>query len=124
VEIVVTLLFIVWFFEKGRTFKKNSSWKWIANVRTKRVLVDSERKSHYSRKEILEIYKKYKLSQRECNKFLISKKMDSVTSSAVVSYEELRAALVGKPIPLNLVRLSRERGRENDFVGGGSSFLL
>lgn len=99
----MSLVFIGWFLNKGMDFKKNSSWKSLANVRTKRVLVDTERRSYYSRKEIVDIYKKYKLPQRSCNKFLMAHGMQSTTSTKVVSFDELSAALKDTPIPLNQV---------------------
>lgn len=92
-EIFFTLLFIGWFLVKGMHFKKKTFWKSLANVKTSRLLVDGQRRSYYSRKEIVEIYKRYKLPQKECNKFLFSKEMQSVHSTSVVSYDELKFAL-------------------------------
>lgn len=92
-EIIFTLLFISWFLVKGMHFKKKTYWKSLANVKTSRLLVDGQRRAYYSRKEIVEIYKRYKLPQRECNKLLISKDMQLVSSCNVISYDELKQSL-------------------------------
>lgn len=101
-EILVVLLFLVWFFKKGNDFIEKSSWKTLANVKTNRVLVNNKQ-FYYSHKEVVEIYMHYQLSRRDCYKFLISKGMQSSTSTILVNFEELSDALKGQHIPLNQV---------------------
>lgn len=106
-EVLITLAFIAWFLSKGEEFKRNTVWKSLANVKTSRQLPAEDRHGYYSRKEVMEIFTKYKLSQRACNKFLTSKGMDMATSSNLVSYNELLDALDGKVTLLNTVSIAQ-----------------
>jgi len=115
-EILTTLLFIGWFLGQGQKFKRNAVWKPLANVRTSRPLPDEDRHGYYSRKEIVDIYAKYKLSQRSCNKFLISKGMQSVASTSVVSYNELLAALDGKGVRFNKISIAQSTFLETCYA--------
>jgi hypothetical protein len=115
-EVLVTVLFIGWFLNEGQKFKQNAVWKPLANVRTKRSLPDDQRHGYYSRKEVVDVFKTYKLSQRSCNKFLISKGMQSATATGVVSYNELLVALDGRGIKLNKVSIAQSTFLESCYA--------
>jgi hypothetical protein len=102
-EVLFALLFVGWFLDKGWKFQQSVIWKPIANVKTKRDIPIEKRLAHYSRKEIVDIFKKHKLSQRSLNKFLLSKKMHSVATTHVISYQELVEGLGENHVALNEV---------------------
>jgi hypothetical protein len=102
-EVLFALLFVGWFLDKGWKFQQSVIWKPIANVKTNRNIPTEKRHAHYSRKEVVQIYKKHKLSQRSLNKFLLSKKMQSVATTHVISYQELVEGLGENHVTLNEV---------------------
>jgi hypothetical protein len=115
-EVTTTIVFIGWFLNKGMEFQSNATWKPLANVKTKRFIVEKDRHGYYSRKEIVDIFLEFKLSRRSCNKFLISKGMQSATSTSLVSYNELLAELEGKGIQLNKVSIAQSTFLETCYA--------
>jgi hypothetical protein len=123
------MAFIAWFIAKGLEFQKSVVWKPLANVKTlgrEEGELNSEDKNlmFYSRLEVVEVFETRKIPKKELTKFLISKKMQSESSSAVISHKELLDGLATHSASNSNTELNEVSFSNSTFLEGLNAMLF
>lgn len=129
VEMCFAFAFFVWFIKTDGEFKRSCVWKPLATVKSsssneiddgemngedsnskaeqqeKNIATEKGNKQdmHFTRQQVIEIYKENGLPYRDCHLFLVSKGMSDKNSSTAISYDDIMTALKGKHVTLGMV---------------------